>query len=253
MRQVVLDTETTGLEPEQGHRVIELGAVEIVDRRLTGSHFHRYVNPERPIDDAAFEVHGLTLERLAKEPRFTDVALEFLEFVRGAELIIHNAPFDIAFVDFELGLLPDTDGIPSSIRDICKVTDTLEMARRRHPGQQNSLDALCRRYGADNSQRELHGALLDAEILADVYLLMTGGSNLAVRRRLGAERARARGGIRAATRRSAPVIRGSSDAAGTGLPRGDARQGGSRGRKRRRLARNRTRDMIPRNDLLRGS
>ena len=175
MRQVVLDTETTGLEPEQGHRVIELGAVEIVDRRLTGSHFHRYVNPERPIDDAAFEVHGLTLERLAKEPRFADVALEFLEFVRGAELIIHNAPFDIAFVDFELGLLPDADGIPSSIRDICKVTDTLEMARRRHPGQQNSLDALCRRYGADNSQRDLHGALLDAEILADVYLLMTGG------------------------------------------------------------------------------
>ncbi len=175
MRQIVLDTETTGLEPEQGHRIIEIGALEIMDRHLTGSRFHRYVNPERPIDDAAFEVHGLTLERLAKEPVFGDVALEFLDFVRGAELIIHNAPFDLSFIDFEFGLLPDTDGLPPSIGDICEVTDTLDMARRRHPGQQNSLDALCRRYGVDNSQRELHGALLDAEILADVYLLMTGG------------------------------------------------------------------------------
>ena len=175
MRQVVLDTETTGLEPQQGHRIIEIGAVEILDRHLTGNRFHRYVNPERPIDDAAFEVHGLTLERLAKEPGFGDVALDFLDFVRGAEVLIHNAPFDVTFIDFEFDLLPDTDGIPSSIRDICQVTDTLDMARRRHPGQQNSLDALCRRYGVDNSQRELHGALLDAEILADVYLSMTGG------------------------------------------------------------------------------
>ena len=175
MRQVVLDTETTGLEPEQGHRIIEIGAVEIMDRHLTGSRFHCYVNPERPIDDAAFEVHGLKLEQLASEPVFGNVAMDFIDFVRGAELVIHNAPFDVSFVDFEFSLLPDTDGIPSSIRDLCEVTDTLEMARRRHPGQQNSLDALCRRYGVDNSQRELHGALLDAEILADVYLLMTGG------------------------------------------------------------------------------
>ena len=175
MRQVVLDTETTGLEPEQGHRIIEIGAVEILDRHLTGNRFHRYVNPERPIDDAAFEVHGLTIERLAKESGFGDVALEFLDFVRGAEVLIHNAPFDVSFINFEFSLLPDTVGIPSDIRDICEVTDTLDMARRRHPGQQNSLDALCRRYGVDNSQRELHGALLDAEILADVYLLMTGG------------------------------------------------------------------------------
>ena len=175
MRQVVLDTETTGLEPELGHRIIEIGAVEIVDRHLTGSRFQRYVHPERPIDDAAFEVHGLTLERLEKEPKFVEVALDFLDFVRGAELIIHNAAFDVSFVDFEFKQLRDKDGIPPSIRDVCRVTDSLDLARRKHPGQQNSLDALCRRYGVDDSQRELHGALLDAEILADVYLLMTGG------------------------------------------------------------------------------
>ena len=175
MRQVVLDTETTGLEPEQGHRIIEIGAVEIVDRHLTDRQFHCYVHPERRIDDAAFEVHGLTLERLEKEPKFAEVALVFLDFVRGAELIIHNAPFDVSFVDFEFKLLREMDGIPASIRDVCGVTDSLELARHKHPGQRNSLDALCRRYGVDNSQRELHGALLDAEILADVYLLMTGG------------------------------------------------------------------------------
>ena len=175
MRQVVLDTETTGLEPEKGHRIIEIGAVEIVDRHLTGSRFQRYVDPERPIDDAAFEVHGLTLERLEKEPKFAEVALDFLDFVRGAELIIHNAAFDVSFVDFEFKQLRDMDGIPASIRDVCRVTDSLDLARRKHPGQQNSLVALCRRYGVDDSQRELHGALLDAEILADVYLLMTGG------------------------------------------------------------------------------
>lgn len=175
MRQVVLDTETTGLEPQRGHRIIEIGAVEIVDRAVTGSRFHCYVNPERAIDDAAFEVHGLTLERLAKEPRFADVALDFLDFVRGAEVLIHNAPFDESFISYEFSLLPEMDGIPPSLKDICTVTDTLDMARKKHPGQQNSLDALCRRYGVDNSQRELHGALLDAEILADVYLLMTGG------------------------------------------------------------------------------
>ena len=175
MRQVVLDTETTGLEPERGHRVVEIGGVEIVDRQLTGNRFHCYVNPERPIDDGAFEVHGLTLERLEHEPRFTEVALDFLDFVKGAELIIHNAEFDVAFIDLEFELLPGMDGIPTSIRDVCPVTDTLEMARRKYPAQHNTLDALCRRLGVDNSQRELHGALLDAEILADVYLLMTGG------------------------------------------------------------------------------
>ena len=175
MRQVVLDTETTGLEPEQGHRIIEIGAVEIVDRRLTENRFHCYVHPQRPIDDAAFEVHGLTLERLEQEPKFAEVASDFLDFVRDAEVIIHNAPFDVSFVDFELKLLRAAKGIPSSIMDVCRVTDSLDLARRKHPGQQNSLDALCRRYGVDNSQRELHSALLDAEILADVYLAMTGG------------------------------------------------------------------------------
>lgn len=175
MRQVVLDTETTGLEPERGHRIVEIGAVEIADRQLTGRRFHRYVNPERPIDDGAFEVHGLSLERLQQEPRFAEVALDLLDFVQGAELIIHNAEFDVAFVDLEFELLPGMDGIPTSIRDVCPVTDTLEMARRKFPAQHNTLDALCRRLGVDNSQRELHGALLDAEILADVYLLMTGG------------------------------------------------------------------------------
>ena len=175
MRQVVLDTETTGLEPELGHRIIEIGAVEIEDRQLTGNRFHRYVHPERPIDDAAIEVHGLTLERLEGEPRFAEIALDFLDFVRGAELVIHNASFDVLFIDRELESLHDMEGIPSTIRDVCQVTDSMDMARRKNPGRHVSLDALCRLYGVDNSQREFHGALLDAEILADVYLLMTGG------------------------------------------------------------------------------
>ena len=172
MRQVVLDTETTGLEPARGHRVLEIGAVEIIDRRVTGEHFHRYIHPQREIDDAAIEVHGLTLSRLLDKPKFEEVVEEFLAFVRDAEVIIHNAPFDVSFIDYELSLLPTG---PRSIADICKVTDSLALARHKHPGQQNNLDALCRRYEVDNSQRELHGALLDAEILADVYLLMTGG------------------------------------------------------------------------------
>jgi DNA polymerase III subunit epsilon len=171
MRQIVLDTETTGLEPERGHRIIEVGAVELVDRKLTGRHFGRYVNPQREIDDGALAVHGITAEFLADKPTFADIAEDFLNFVRDAELIIHNAAFDIAFIDHELGRL----GEPTRIADICAIVDTLSIARHRHPGQKNSLDALCRRYGVDNSQRELHGALLDAEILADVYLLMTGG------------------------------------------------------------------------------
>lgn len=168
----MLDTETTGLEVEQGHRVIEIGAVEVVDRRLTGRRFHRYLNPERDIDDAAMEVHGITAEFLVDKPRFREVAHEFLEFVRGAELVIHNAGFDVAFLDQELARVEPR---PGAVRDFCGVTDSLALARHKHPGQKNSLNALCRRYAVDNSQRELHGALLDAEILADVYLAMTGG------------------------------------------------------------------------------
>lgn len=175
MRQIVLDTETTGLEVSQGHRVIEIGAVELVDRRLSGRHFHRYLNPERAIDDGAFEVHGLSREFLSDKPRFADVVGEFVEFVSDAELIIHNAPFDVAFLDQELARIP---GAPDGIGSICRVIDSLALARHKHPGQKNSLDALCRRYQVDNSARQLHGALLDAEILADVYLAMTGGQTL---------------------------------------------------------------------------
>ncbi len=172
MRQVVLDTETTGLDPSQGHRVIEIGCVEIENRRLTGRHFHCYLNPDRDIDEGAVQVHGITAEFLADKPRFNQVLEDFLQFVSGAELIIHNAPFDLSFLDSELALA----GSPHrSLQDLCPVTDTLLMARKKHPGQRNSLDALCKRYEVDNSQRELHGALLDAEILADVYLAMTGG------------------------------------------------------------------------------
>jgi DNA polymerase-3 subunit epsilon len=171
MRQVVLDTETTGLEPEQGHRVIEIGGVEVIGRRLTGRRFHCYVDPERSIDDAAIEIHGITSDALIGKPKFGAVVSEFLEFVRGAELVIHNAAFDVSFLNYELSLLDP----PTSIERLCTITDSLAIARDKHPGQKNSLDALCRRYGVDNSQRDLHGALLDAEILADVYLLMTGG------------------------------------------------------------------------------
>lgn len=173
MRQVVLDTETTGLEPERGHRVIEIGAVEVVDRKATGRHLQLYMNPERDIDDAAFEIHGIDAERLADKPKFADVAERFIEFVADAEVIIHNAPFDVTFLDYELSLLER--GEQKRMAELCTITDSLALARRKHPGQKNSLDALCRRYRVDNSARELHGALLDAEILADVYLAMTGG------------------------------------------------------------------------------
>ena len=172
MRQIVLDTETTGLEPADGHRIIEIGCVELLDRRLTGNTYHQYIQPDREIDAGAIEVHGITNEQLADKPRFADIAAEFLEFIHGAELVIHNAPFDVGFIDHEFRLQQDS---PGRVSDHCTVLDTLLMARRMHPGQRNSLDALCRRYQIDNSQRELHGALLDAEILADVYLAMTGG------------------------------------------------------------------------------
>lgn len=173
MRQIVLDTETTGLEVTLGHRIIEIAAVEIVNRRLTRRTFHRYVDPRRDIDPGAQEVHGLTREFLQDKPCFADVAGEFLEFVRGAELIIHNAAFDVGFLDFELSLLN-----LGRIASHCKpITDTLRMARDLHPGKRNSLDALCERYEIDNSQRTLHGALLDAELLAEVYLAMTRGQD----------------------------------------------------------------------------
>jgi len=174
MRQIVLDTETTGLNPEEGHRVIEIGGVEIVNRRVTGKRFHVYINPDREIDPGAVEVHGLDNAFLADKPRFADIADDFVGFVDGAELIIHNAPFDVGFLNAELGRLPDTQ----DVTDYCSVLDTLAMARKKHPGQRNSLDALCKRYGVDNSHRDLHGALLDAEILADVYLAMTGGQSV---------------------------------------------------------------------------
>lgn len=172
LRQVVLDTETTGINPKEGHRIIEIGCVELINRRLTQNRFHVYINPEREIDAGAIEVHGITNEFLRDKPKFADVVDDFLAFAKGAELIIHNAPFDVGFLNHELGLLNHNAG---SIEAQCGVLDTLAYARKKHPGARNSLDALCKRYGIDNSHRELHGALLDAEILADVYLLMTGG------------------------------------------------------------------------------
>ncbi|MDG2035970.1 MAG: DNA polymerase III subunit epsilon [Pseudomonadales bacterium] len=171
-RQIVLDTETTGLEPSQGHRIIEIGCVELVNRRLTGNHYHQYIQPEREIDQGALEVHGISNEFLSDKPVFAHVLDEFLAFIDGAELIIHNAPFDIGFIDHELKLAGSKIKKTSSI---CGVIDSLVLARKKHPGQKNNLDALCKRYAVDNAKRELHGALLDAEILADVYLMMTGG------------------------------------------------------------------------------
>ena len=173
MRQIILDTETTGLETSGGHRVIEIGCVELIDRRLSGNHFHQYLNPQRDIEDGALEVHGISSEFLQDKPLFADISRDFLEFIEGAELIIHNAPFDIGFLDYELSLL----GRPDRMNDHVSVLDTLELARDLHPGQRNSLDALCKRYEVDNASRTLHGALLDAEILADVYLAMTGGQS----------------------------------------------------------------------------
>ncbi|MGV0036634.1 MAG: DNA polymerase III subunit epsilon [Candidatus Azotimanducaceae bacterium WSBS_2022_MAG_OTU7] len=172
MRQVVLDTETTGLEVGEGHRILEIGCVEIVGRKLTRRHYHQYINPERESDDGALEVHGITSRFLADMPLFADVWQNFLEFVDGSELIIHNAAFDIGFLNNEMRLLDPTLG---KLTDYCSVVDSLALARSKHPGQKNNLDALCKRYDVDNSQRQLHGALLDAEILADVYLLLTGG------------------------------------------------------------------------------
>ncbi|WP_431065318.1 DNA polymerase III subunit epsilon [Methylotuvimicrobium sp.] len=172
IRQIVLDTETTGLNPQEGHRVIEIGCVELLNRRLSGRHFHVYINPEREIDAGAVEVHGITNEFLADKPVFSSIVEDFINFIRDAELVIHNAPFDVGFLNHEFGLLNNETGV---VENYSSVFDTLTFARKKHPGQRNSLDALCKRYGIDNSHRDLHGALLDAEILADVYLLMTGG------------------------------------------------------------------------------
>lgn len=174
MRQIVLDTETTGIDPSEGHRIIEIGCVELVERQLTGRHYHVYINPEREVEAEAITIHGITNEFLADKPVFSDVADEFFEFIKGAELVIHNAAFDVGFMDAEFARLK------SKIKTIehCSVVDSLAIARKKHPGQKNNLDALCKRYGVDNTSRELHGALLDAEILADVYLLLTGGQTM---------------------------------------------------------------------------
>jgi DNA polymerase-3 subunit epsilon len=173
MRQIVLDTETTGLDPRQGHRIIEVACIEMINRRLTGRHLHKYVNPEREIDEGAQAVHGITLEFLADKPKFADIADKLLEFISGAELIIHNAPFDLGFLNAELNRL---DRVP--VETVCNgVTDTLKMAKELHPGKRNNLNALCDRYEIDNSSRTLHGALLDTELLADVFLAMTRGQN----------------------------------------------------------------------------
>ena len=169
MRQVVLDTETTGIG--EGHKIIEIGCIELIDRKFTGRQYHQYVNPQRLVDPEAMEVHGISDEFLQDKPLFANIANDFIDFISGGQLVIHNAPFDVGFMDREFGQL---SGYPKTA-DICTILDTLVLARKMHPGQRNSLDALCRRYGIDNSHRELHGALLDSEILADVYLLMTGG------------------------------------------------------------------------------
>ncbi|WP_017445087.1 DNA polymerase III subunit epsilon [Gayadomonas joobiniege] len=175
-RQIVLDTETTGMNQAGGpvylnHRIIEIGCVEVVNRRLTGRHYHVYIRPDREIEEEAIQVHGITNEQLADKPEFAEIADEFIEFIRGAELVIHNAPFDVGFMDYEFELL----GKDLKTASICTITDSLQLAREMFPGKRNNLDVLCDRFGVDNSHRELHGALLDAEILADVYLMMTGG------------------------------------------------------------------------------
>ncbi len=171
MRQVVLDTETTGIDPKQGHRIVEIGCIEMIGRKLTKNYFHVYINPDREIEEEAFRIHGISNEYLADKPRFYQVAQKFFEFIKGTELIMHNAPFDISFIDHEFALI---GGYPK-VADVCGVFDSLVYARKKHPGQKNSLNALCKRYGINNSHRELHSAFLDAEILGDVYLLMTGG------------------------------------------------------------------------------
>ena len=222
MRQIALDTESTGLELEQGHRVIEIGAIELVDRRFSGRRFHRYLQPDRAVDIGALEVHGITEAQLEGQPRFGEIAGDFLSFVDGAELLIHNAEFDLAFLDYELSFLGDALG-QRRMLDACTVVDTLALARRMHPGQRNSLDALCKRYRIDNSRRNLHSALLDAELLAEVYLAMTGGQTTL---NLGARGAEAAPSLRgpAPARRTAAlrVIRANETELGAHRQRLDA-------------------------------
>ncbi|MEY2920807.1 MAG: hypothetical protein RL261_2112 [Pseudomonadota bacterium] len=203
MRQIVFDTETTGLEPELGHRIIEIGAIELVNRRRTGRQFHRYLCPDRTIDPGAVQVHGLTTEFLSGQPRFAEIFAELREFIADAELIIHNAPFDVAFMDAELAMLAEKGLLEQKVttRDVCGVLDTLALARQMHPGQRNSLDALCKRYSIDNSHRDLHGALLDADLLLEVYLAMTGGQGALTLD----DKATATGVVRAATRAVRPT------------------------------------------------
>ncbi len=213
MRQIVLDTETTGLEVSQGHRIIEIGCVELVNRKLTGNHYHQYINPEREVDQGAIEVHGITNDFLADKPVFEQVASDFVEYIAGAELVIHNAPFDLGFLNAELLRVM---GERPPLEDESSIVDTLVMARAKHPGQRNNLDALCQRYDVDNSQRDLHGALLDAEILADVYLAMTGGQTTFALSDADADQASGgRGGERirrlAADRPPLPVIEPSEE------------------------------------------
>lgn len=172
MRQIFLDTETTGIRIEDGHKVIEIGCLEMINRKLTGKHFHVYINPRREVEAGALAIHGITNEFLKDKPIFADVANDLIQFIDGAELIIHNAPFDVGFLNYEIQLI----GLGlKSLNDYCRIIDTLQMARQMHPGQRNSLDALCKRYHVDNSKRDWHGALLDASLLAQVYLAMTGG------------------------------------------------------------------------------
>lgn len=205
MRQIVLDTETTGLEAAEGHRIIEIGCIEIINRQRTNNQFHVYLNPDREIEQGAVDVHGITNEFLAERPRFPEVADRLVAFISGAELIIHNAPFDVGFIDHELERLQGYD----RLEKYCTVLDTLSIARKIHPGQRNSLDALCKRYGINNYHRDLHGALLDAEILLDVYLAMTGGQTSLLLSDEGLQEANAKkstGFLQAADRPSLKVI-----------------------------------------------
>jgi len=210
MRQIVLDTETTGIDPNEGHRIIEIGCVEVIERELTGRNYHVYINPEREVEAEAITVHGITNEFLADKPKFAEVADEFFEFIKGAELVIHNAAFDVGFMDSEFARLKPV----RKTADHCGIVDSLAIARKKHPGQKNNLDALCKRYGVDNSNRDLHGALLDAEILADVYLLMTGGQT-ALSLDAGSGDEGGDGGIRRISGERAPlaVVRATSDEA----------------------------------------
>lgn len=211
MRQIILDTETTGLSPEAGHRVIEIGAVEMVDRRLTGNNYHHYINPEREVEAEAFRVHGISNEFLEDKPVFMDLIEAFIAFIDGAELIIHNAPFDVGFLNHEFKLVSPKY---KKIARYCEVLDTLAMARKKHPGQRNSLDALCKRYEVNNENRVLHGALLDAEILADVYLRMTGGQVSLFGQESDGEvktKAKVSGHNKVAREKPLPVIKASQD------------------------------------------